>query len=185
MFRCLIGEASFVSNHEINVNGEIIRGKQIVVATGASPALPEIDGLSEVNYHTSDTIMRIAEVPKRLGIIGGGYIAVELAHVFSSFGCEVIMLVRGNTLLSKEDFSIRDRFNKAFHERVDLRFGVSVSKVWQDNNCIQLSFEDEEEVSGGRRVAFSYWSPSRFSSHSTSGQQTSLQKTVTSLLTCT
>ena len=108
------GEASFVSNHEINVNGEIIRGKQIVVATGASPVLPEIDGLSEVNYHTSDTIMRIAEVPKRLGIIGGGYIAVELAHVFSSFGCEVIMLVRGNTLLSKEDFSIRERFNKVF-----------------------------------------------------------------------
>ena len=139
------GEASFVSNHEINVNGEIIRGKQIVVATGASPVLPEIDGLSEVNYHTSDTIMRIAEVPKRLGIIGGGYIAVELAHVFSSFGCEVIMLVRGNTLLSKEDFSIRERFNKAFHERVDLRFGVSVSKVRQDNNRIQLSFEEEEE----------------------------------------
>ena len=42
------GEASFVSNHEINVNGEIIRGKQIVVATGASPVLPEIDGLSEL-----------------------------------------------------------------------------------------------------------------------------------------
>ena len=137
------GEASFISGNEIIVNDEIIRGKQIVVATGATPAIPEIDGLSKIQYHTSDTIMRIAELPKRLGIIGGGYIAVELAHVFSSFGCEVTMLVRGNTLLSKEDFSIRKRFNKAFHGKVDLRFGASVSKICQDKNSIQLDFEDE------------------------------------------
>ena len=137
------GEASFISGNEIIVNDEIIRGKQIVVATGATPAIPEIDGLSKIQYHTSDTIMRIAELPKRLGIIGGGYIAVELAHVFSSFGCEVTMLVRGNTLLSKEDFSIRKRFNKAFQGKVDLRFGASVSKICQDKNSIQLDFEDE------------------------------------------
>tara|TARA_Y100000768_G_scaffold381232_1_gene359591 strand:+ start:3351 stop:4715 length:1365 start_codon:yes stop_codon:yes gene_type:complete len=137
------GEASFISGNEIIVNDEIIRGKQIVVATGATPAIPEIDGLSKIQYHTSDTIMRIAELPKRLGIIGGGYIAVELAHVFSSFGCEVTMLVRGNTLLSKEDFSIRKRFNKAFQGKVDLRFGASVSKIYQDKNSIQLDFEDE------------------------------------------
>ena len=137
------GEASFISGDEININDEIITGKQIVIATGATPVLPEIDGLSNVRYHTSDTIMRIPELPKRLGIIGGGYIAVELAHVFSSFGCEVIMLVRGNTLLAKEDFSIRERFNRAFQDKVDLRFEATVSKVRQSNNGIQLNFDDE------------------------------------------
>ena len=137
------GEASFISGDEININDEIITGKQIVIATGATPVLPEIDGLSNVRYHTSDTIMRIPELPKRLGIIGGGYIAVELAHVFSSFGCEVTMLVRGNTLLAKEDFSIRERFNRAFQKKVDLRFEATVSKVRQSNNGIQLNFDDE------------------------------------------
>ena len=137
------GEASFISGDEIIIDDEIITGKQIVIATGATPVIPEIDGLSKVSYHTSDTIMRIAELPKRLGIIGGGYIAVELAHVFSSFGCEVTMLVRGNTLISKEDLSIRERFNKVFQEKVDLRFEATVSKVRKGSNGIRLKFEDE------------------------------------------
>ena len=138
------GEASFISSHEIIIDDEIITGKHIVIATGASPVIPEIKGLSNVKYHTSDTIMRVPELPKRLGIIGGGYIAVELAHVFSSFGCEVTMLVRGNTLLSKEDFAIRERFNKVFHEKVHLRFEATVSNVQQGSNGIRLNFEDEK-----------------------------------------
>ena len=137
------GEGSFVSVNEIIIGDEIIRGKQIVIATGATPVLPKIAGLSNVEHHTSDTIMRIPELPSRLAIIGGGYIATELAHVFSSFGCEVVMLVRGNTLLPNEDISIQERFTQAFREKVDLRLETTVSELQQNNNGIQISFESE------------------------------------------
>ena len=137
------GEGSFVSVNEIIIGDEIIRGKQIVIATGATPVLPKIVGLSNVEHHTSDTIMRIPELPSRLAIIGGGYIATELAHVFSSFGCEVVMLVRGNTLLPNEDISIQERFTQAFREKVDLRLETTVSELQQNNNGIQISFESE------------------------------------------
>jgi len=137
------GEGSFVSVNEIIIGDEIIRGKQIVIATGATPVLPKIAGLSNVEHHTSDTIMRIPELPSRLAIIGGGYIATELAHVFSSFGCEVVMLVRGNTLLPNEDISIQERFTQAFREKVDLRLETTVSELQQNSNGIQISFESE------------------------------------------
>ena len=137
------GEGSFVSVNEIIIGDEIIRGKQIVIATGATPVLPKIVGLSNVEHHTSDTIMRIPELPSRLAIIGGGYIATELAHVFSSFGCEVVMLVRGNTLLPNEDISIQERFTQAFREKVDLRLETTVSELQQNSNGIQISFESE------------------------------------------
>ena len=137
------GEGSFVSVNEIIIGDEIIRGKQIVIATGATTVLPKIAGLSNVEHHTSDTIMRIPELPSRLAIIGGGYIATELAHVFSSFGCEVVMLVRGNTLLPNEDISIQERFTQAFREKVDLRLETTVSELQQNSNGIQISFESE------------------------------------------
>tara|TARA_B100001250_G_scaffold383654_1_gene377776 strand:+ start:301 stop:1683 length:1383 start_codon:yes stop_codon:yes gene_type:complete len=136
------GEASFLSRHTIEVGNEKISADQIVIATGAAPSLPAINGLSEIPFHTSDSIMRIDELPERLAIVGGGYIATELAHVFSAFGCDVIMLVRGNTLLPREDISIQKQFVKAFSEKVDVRFGVIIARVERNNENIVCEYEN-------------------------------------------
>ncbi|HJM28765.1 MAG: mycothione reductase [Acidimicrobiales bacterium] len=136
------GEASFVTSHEIMVGDEVIRGDQIVIATGATPVLPTINGLADVPFHTSDSIMRIDELPGRLAIIGGGYIATELAHVFSAFGSDVVMLVRGNTLLPQEDISIQERFVKVFSERVDVRFNTTINQIKQKDNVIVCEYGD-------------------------------------------
>ena len=62
---------------------------------------PPIPGLVETGFHTSDSIMRLPELPKRLGIIGGGFIAVEMGHVFSAFGSDVTIINRSPTLLAR------------------------------------------------------------------------------------
>ena len=138
------GEASFDTNHTIRVNGEIIYGDQIVVATGASPVVPAIAGLDSIDFHTSDSIMRIEELPKHLAIVGGGYIAAELAHVFSAFGSQVTMIVRGNSLLSQEDTSIQARFAETFSKRVNIRFRSRIKEVRGTGEVIVCEIEDAE-----------------------------------------
>lgn len=74
-----------------------------MVAVGARPVVPPIPGLSDVDYHTSDTIMRIDEIPPSMIDIGGGLIAAELGHVFGAFGTDVTIVARGPRLLTAED----------------------------------------------------------------------------------
>ena len=139
------GEASFLTPHTIKVGNEKIRADQIVIATGATPSIPAINGLSEIPFHTSDSIMRIDELPDRLAIIGGGYIATELAHVFNAFGCDVVMMVRSNTLLPQEDISIQKQFIRAFSEKVDIRFGATITKLDRKDGIIVCEYDQNEK----------------------------------------
>ncbi|MCC5697437.1 FAD-dependent oxidoreductase, partial [Klebsiella pneumoniae] len=67
---------------------EEITADQIVVAAGGRPRIPDIPGLDDVTYHTSDTVMRLEELPRRMIIVGGGFIGAEFMHIFSSLGVE-------------------------------------------------------------------------------------------------
>ena len=89
--------------------------------------------------------MRIDELPDRLAIVGGGYIATELAHVFTAFGCDVVMLVRSNTLLPQEDISIQEQFIKVFSEKVDVRFGATIAKVERKDEVIVCEYEKKRK----------------------------------------
>ncbi len=135
------GEASFVDHGTIRIGDEIIRGSQIVIATGASPVLPSIFGLEEISFHTSDTIMQIEDIPDRLTIVGGGYIATEMAHIFSAFGSEVTMIVRGDTLLPQEDNTIRSRFTDIFSNRINLQLKTVITSVQEFGDNIHLKTE--------------------------------------------
>lgn len=160
------GSGRFAGPRELVVDGNDgashrITGDDIVIATGAKPSIPDIAGLEHAGYHTSDTIMRLPELPQRLAVIGGGYIAAELAHVFEALGSEVTMLVRGSRLLRFEDEDVSLRFTETFSERCDVRLGCSVDSVHRDGSgelCIEASaggelFElrcDEVLVATGR-----------------------------------
>lgn len=100
-----------------------------ILAAGARPFVPDVPGLAEAGFHTSDTIMRLPEVPRRLAILGGGYIATEMAHVFDAFGAEVTILNRGPRLLRAEDDAISARYTQLAADRYDLRLGVTVDRV--------------------------------------------------------
>ena len=92
------GEGRFVGERTVEVGGSRIRGAQVVIAAGARPHLPEgVPGLDPtmgptVPFHTSDTIMRIDALPEHLVVVGGGFIACELAHMFGALGSRVTII---------------------------------------------------------------------------------------------
>ncbi len=94
--------------------GDVVTADRFVLAAGSRPIVPPIDGLDAPGVaervHTSDTIMRIADLPGRLVIVGGGFIAAEFAHVFSAFGTEVTIVNRSSRLLRREDEEISRRY---------------------------------------------------------------------------
>ena len=101
-----------------------ITGDRIVLAAGAHSSVPDIAGLDAINWHTSDTIMRLPELPKRLVIVGGGFIAAEMAGVFSGFGSEVTIVNRSKRLLMVEDDDISQRFTALARQHMNVVTGA-------------------------------------------------------------
>ncbi|MDH3299608.1 MAG: mycothione reductase [Acidimicrobiia bacterium] len=144
------GTARFTGERTLRVNGRTLTADRVLVAAGARPSIPPIAGLSDVPFHTSDTIMRIDELPTRLGIIGGGYIAVELGHVFSAYGSKVTIFNRSDRLLRSHDRDVSDRFTELFADRVDLRLGELPQLVRTNGAQIELVLDGGAD--GGQRV---------------------------------
>jgi pyruvate/2-oxoglutarate dehydrogenase complex dihydrolipoamide dehydrogenase (E3) component/uncharacterized membrane protein YdjX (TVP38/TMEM64 family) len=100
---CISGEAEVLGPWEVKVNGKVLTTRNIVLATGATPLLPPISGLSDAKILTSDTIWNLKELPKRLAVLGGGPIGVELAQSFQRLGSEVTVIEAAPRILMRED----------------------------------------------------------------------------------
>ncbi|MAL82679.1 MAG: mycothione reductase [Acidimicrobiaceae bacterium] len=124
--------------HAVDVDGRRITAPNVLVAVGSRPSLPPIAGLQECGFHTSDSIMRLDTFPSRLGIIGGGYIAAEMGHVFSGLGSEVTLFNRSATMLSRHDSDIATTFTEEFRRRVSLQLGHLPSKVERTSQGIEM-----------------------------------------------
>lgn len=98
-----LGHAQFTGNNTVVVNGQELRFKKACIATGGRPYVPEIEGLSEVKYCTSDSIFNLTKLPKTMLIIGSGPIGCELGQGFARLGSNVTIFERGNHFLPKED----------------------------------------------------------------------------------
>ncbi|MGF1597460.1 MAG: mycothione reductase [Acidimicrobiales bacterium] len=142
----ITGTARFIDDRRFDVDGRTITAPKVLLAAGARPVIPPIPGLDAGGYHTSDTIMRLDELPPRLGIIGGGYIAVELGHVFAAYGSQVTLFNRSERLVRSEDEEISRRFTDVFGRRVDLRLGVLPDRIEHHGHEIVLDIRDEELV---------------------------------------
>ena len=120
------GTGSFVSKNVVNVenNGENVQieGEKIFINTGAATIIPNIKGLKESNYvYTSTSIMELKELPKKLTIIGAGYIGLEFASMYSELGSEVTVIDMGDRLMPREDEEIAERV-KAILEAKGIKF---------------------------------------------------------------
>ncbi len=121
----------FVGERRLQLaSGEVVSGERVVVAAGGRPRGLTIRGLEaadpERGVHTSDTIMRVDEVPERLVIVGGGFIATEFAHVFDAYGSRVTWVHRGELLLKAEDAQVSARYTALAQQRYDLRLRSQV-----------------------------------------------------------
>lgn len=140
------GAARFLGTHRVSVNGEVLEAKHIVIAAGARPVIPDIPGLAESGFLTSDDIMRVDTVPKRLAILGGGFIACEMAHVMEAFGSRVTIINRGAELLRAEDHEVRARFLEAMRPRFDIRLSEQVLGVRRSSEGLTLLLERSDDV---------------------------------------
>ena len=132
--------------HSIDVDGRVISAPRVLVAVGSRPTIPPISGLSECGFHTSDSIMRLDTLPPRLGIIGGGYIAAEMGHVFSGLGSQVTLFNRSSTMLSRHDHDVSAAFTEEFGKRVSLHLGHLPSKVERTADGIEVHCAGEVVV---------------------------------------
>lgn len=98
-----LGSAQFINEKTIEVQGNQLRFKKAVIATGARATHPQVPGLAETGYLTNETVFSLTERPKRLAVIGGGPIGCELAQAFHRLGCEVTLLHKNAHLLDRED----------------------------------------------------------------------------------
>jgi dihydrolipoamide dehydrogenase len=137
------GHARFVEGKVIEVNGEKLTADKIYIATGTRPAVPNIEGLKDTPYMTSREALRLKEQPKKLIIIGGGYIAVELGHFYGAMSTQVDFLVR-SSMIKAEDKDIREQFEQNFSSRYSVHFGTSPTKVEYKENTFFVTVEDKE-----------------------------------------
>ena len=148
----LRGTARFLDRRTLQVSGHdgserTISADTIVLGAGSRPVLPEIDGLAEARPHTSDTIMRIAQLPASLAILGSGVIAVEMAHIFASLGVEVTLIARSAQLLRAADADVSARLTEILGDRLRLETELSTTSVRRTGEGIELrGLRDGAEV---------------------------------------
>ncbi|MGH3519016.1 MAG: mycothione reductase [Haloechinothrix sp.] len=146
------GVGRFVGHKTLNVapnDGgipEVITADRFVLAAGSRATVPDIPGLSDVDYHTSDTIMRIDKLPASVIILGSGFVAAEFAHVLSSFGADVTMVARSEALLRGQDEHISARFTDLATQRWDVRLGRSTVAARRTESGIALDLAGKEST---------------------------------------
>jgi dihydrolipoamide dehydrogenase len=153
--------AQFISPYTMNVGNKTITSKMIFLCTGSKTIIPKVKGLEEAGYLTSDTVLKMTSLPSNIAIMGGGYIAAEYGHFFSSMGAKVTIIGRNSqfipeeepeiSLLAKRDMS---RFMDIFtdHEVVEVqRTEDGKKKVIAQNEAKKVDFiVDEIIVATGR-----------------------------------
>jgi dihydrolipoamide dehydrogenase len=127
---CYTGSAKILSPHEVEVNGKTLTTKNIIIATGARPAIPPIPGLDQVDYLTTDTIWNLNKLPEKLVVMGGGPIGCELAQCFARLGSEVTIVEMLPDLLIREDEEASRMVRQKFiAEGVDVRINSKCKEV--------------------------------------------------------
>jgi mycothione reductase len=123
-------------------NAEEFTAEQVVIAAGSRPVIPPAILECGVKYYTSDDIMRIAELPRHLVIVGGGYVAAEFAHIFSALGVRITLVIRGGTLLRQLDDTLCERFTHIASTKWELRTHRNVIGSHQERSGIVLELDD-------------------------------------------
>lgn len=135
------GKATFIEKNIVEVNGELYEGAKIIIATGATTLIPEINGIHDVPYLTSKTLFELEQQPQSLVILGAGYIALEIAQAYHRMGTKVTIIQRSKSILSKEAKDVTDELEKHLtDEGITIQTGTTVNKVWKEGANIKVSF---------------------------------------------
>ncbi|HET7305633.1 MAG TPA: mycothione reductase [Segeticoccus sp.] len=148
-----LGHATFTGPKQLHVDLDDggtaeITADQVVLAAGSHATVPDVVADSGVPFHTSDTVMRIDDLPEHLVILGGGFISAEFAHVFSALGCEVTVINRSPMLLRHLDGTISRAFTELAKDTWDVHLNAQVHKVSGDASEVRVDLSDGTQVTG-------------------------------------
>tara|TARA_R110000868_G_scaffold110286_1_gene298969 strand:+ start:5997 stop:8120 length:2124 start_codon:yes stop_codon:yes gene_type:complete len=141
---CLVGEAKIISPWEVTLNGKIYTTKNITIATGAFPFVPPIPGIEKVKYLVSDNLWDIKVLPRKLVILGGGPIGLEMAQAFSRLGSKVTIVEMATRLMSKEDSDVAEVIsNRLEREGVEVLTSHKAIR-FDDEKTLIVQYEGRE-----------------------------------------
>lgn len=136
------GHARLRGPHEVEINGQAYTAEHIMIATGGWPQVPQIPGREHAI--TSNEVFFLEEMPKRVVVVGGGYIAVEFASIFNGLGADVSLMYRGELFLRGFDESVRTHLHEELAKReMDIRFKTEITRIEKlADGTLQLSLND-------------------------------------------
>lgn len=148
-FELIRGEAKFIDEQTVEVNDRRITADSFLIATGASPLVPDIQGLGNVDYLTSTSALQLQEVPNRIAVMGSGYIALELGQLFHNLGSEVTLMQRSKSILKDYDPEISDEVHKFITEQGILTLtGIRYERIEQVGEIKRIHIE----VNGAKQI---------------------------------
>lgn len=138
--------AKIIGPHEVEVNGERFTARNILIATGGWPQIPEIPGREHAIG--SNEAFFLKELPKRVLVVGGGYIAVEFAGIFHGLGANTTLLYRGDLFLRGFDGSVRKHLQEELTKRgLDLQFNADIARIdKQADGSLKATLKDGREL---------------------------------------
>lgn len=142
------GPAAFVGPHEVEAGSRRISARNIFIAVGTRPSVPEFSGLDKIEYLTNENLFNLEKVPQSLAVIGGGAIACEMAQAFARLGAKVTIVYRGASLLKREDREAAALLEAALRaDGVDFVLGETPASFATDQSGILI------ETQTGRKLA--------------------------------
>ena len=142
--------ATLADPHTVEVDGKSLTAKTLLVATGGWPMMPDIPGIEHVI--TSNEALDLPELPDRIAIIGGGYIAVEFAGIFNSLGARVTEIIRAPQILRGFDDDVRDMLAGEMEKKgIDIRRETVVEEITKEGNKSGGAFS--LKLKGGGTIA--------------------------------
>jgi pyruvate/2-oxoglutarate dehydrogenase complex dihydrolipoamide dehydrogenase (E3) component/anti-anti-sigma regulatory factor len=136
------GEAEFVDNHHVIVNGELISSDKFIVAAGTRPMVPPIKGLQDINFLTNETLFELDKLPASLIILGGGVDGLEFASALGRLGVQVTVVEMSPRLLSSDDRELVNMLlDHLQQEGIKILAGTKATSVSKDGKRVILSIE--------------------------------------------
>lgn len=143
----------FIGPKQMQISNEKIEADKIFIAGGTRPSTSLIPGLASTPYLDSTKALRLEKQPKHLVILGGGYIAAELAHFYGALGTKITILVRGKRMLDNEDSEIADWFTNEFSKKYEILFDTETKAVSYHNGRFTLKLKDKTIIADQLLVA--------------------------------
>ncbi len=142
----IIGKASFISKNKVQTGGRIIEGKNFLISTGSKISVPNIPGLKEFGYITSDEALDLKKLPRSLVVLGGGPVTLELAYYFFNLGVETTVIQRNEHVISDNDQDLAEIIEKSFRKNgIKVYTETSLKRISKIGNMKEVEFEQDKK----------------------------------------